>query len=468
MIRSMLKSVLSRLPLETRAKSATLEVRPLRIAVFTDAYSPQINGVVTSVTNLVLGLRELGHEVTVVAPKHPQQVPEPGVIRLRSTAYRPQPEQRWAFPPSLRKMWQFNKLDFDLIHTHGALMPIMGIGVGRLLSVPVVHTYHTRFRDYIHYAPFYATLAWLITSERWYARTTRTGRRVTRQLKKGLDKSTQTLFAVADVWFCNRCLELITPAAPMALELEEMGVRTPVTVIPNGIDLDRLTAPQADPFPGLGVPKGTKRLLTVSRLGKEKSIDGLLERFVLILQTQPDTRLVIVGDGPERQALERYAAQLGVESAVIFTGYVPASQVGGFYQHADVFVFASTSETQGLVALEAAACGCPVVARAEMGIISCVLNDETGFLVHPNDKPGFAEKTLQLLQDAGLHSQFSSRAKSWAATEGSHRTMTGRILEVYRRSIAEFEGYGDLRLPPEFENFSDPQSAMDVQLERFK
>jgi 1,2-diacylglycerol 3-alpha-glucosyltransferase len=468
MICSMLKSVLSFLPLEPRAKPVSLEHRPLRIAVFTDVYLPQINGVVTSVTNMVEGLRELGHEVTIVAPKHPQQVSEVGVIRLRSTVYRPQPEQRWAFPPSLRKMWQFSKLDFDVIHTHGALMPILALGVGRLLSVPVVHTYHTRFRDYIHYAPFYATLSWLMTSERWYARSTKTGRRVTRQLKKGLDLSTKTLFAVADVWFCNRCLELITPAAPMALELDQMGVRTRVTVVPNGIDLRRLTAPQADPFPALGIPEGTARLLTVSRLGKEKSVDALLERFKLIHDQHPNSRLVIVGDGPERKHLERLSLELGLKDSVIFTGYVNASGVGAYYQHADVFVFASTSETQGLVALEAAACGCPVVARAEMGIVSCVLDNETGFLVHPNDKETFAEKTLLLMQDSELRTKFSTRAATWAAKEGSHRTMTNRILEVYKRAIVEFEGYDDLGLPPEFANLEVVPNTVDEQLERFK
>ncbi len=464
----MLKSVLSYLPLEPRAKIVTLEHRKLRIAVFTDVYLPQINGVVTSVTNMVQGLRELGHEVTIVAPKHPQQVTEPGVIRLRSTVYRPQPEQRWAFPPSLRKMWQFSRLNFDVIHTHGALMPILALGVGRLLSIPVVHTYHTRFRDYIHYAPFYATLSWLMTSERWYARSTKTGRRVTRTLKKGLDLSTKTLFAVADVWFCNRCLELITPAAPMALELDQMGVRTRVTVVPNGIDLERLTTPQTDPFPALGIPKGTARLLTVSRLGKEKSVDLLLERFKLIHFSNPNSRLVIVGDGPERKHLEHLRLELGLKDAVVFTGYVNAVNIGAYYQHADVFVFASTSETQGLVALEAAACGCPVVARAEMGIISCVLDGETGFLVDPNDKQAFVEKTLLLINDSELRARFSSRAAVWAAQEGSHRTMTNRILEVYKRAIVEFEGYDDLGLPPEFTSLETVPNSVDAQLERFK
>ncbi len=464
----MLRSVLSHLPFDGYSSRATLENRPLRIAVFTDAYSPQISGMVTSVSNMVQALREMGHEVTVVAPKHPQQIPEAGVIRLRSTAYRPQPEQRWAFPPSLRKMWQFNKLKFDVIHTHGALMPIMAIGVGRLLSIPVVHTYHTRFRDYIHYAPFYATLSWLMTSQRWYARQTRVGRRVTRQLKQGLDKSTQTLFAIADVWFCNRCLELITPAAQMALELDQMGVRTRVTVVPNGIDLTRLTTPQADPFSALGIADGTKRLLTVSRLGKEKSVDLLLERFKLIHVQIPNSCLVIVGDGPERKNLEKLALELGIANAVKFTGYVPAVDVGQYYQHSNVFVFASTSETQGLVALEAAACGCPVVARAEMGIISCVLDGETGFLVQANDKEMFAEKTVLILNNPELRQQLSIRAAQWAADEGSRHTMTNRILEVYKKAIHEFEGYYDMGLPSELENIDQPLRQSDALYKKSK
>ena len=247
-----------------------------------------------------------------------------------------------------------------------------------------------------------------------------------------------------------------------------MGVRTRVTVVPNGIDLQRLTAPQADPFPALGISDGTARLLTVSRLGKEKSVDLLLERFKLIHFSNPNSRLVIVGDGPERKNLERLSLELGLKDSVIFTGYVNASSVGAYYQHADVFVFASTSETQGLVALEAAACGCPVVARAEMGIISCVLDNETGFLVHPNDKESFAEKTLQLITDSELRARFSSRAAIWAAQEGSHRTMTNRILEVYKSAIYEFEGYDDLGLPPEFANLEVVPNTVDEQLERFK
>jgi 1,2-diacylglycerol 3-alpha-glucosyltransferase len=439
--------------------------RPLRVGLFTDTYLPQINGVVTSVVGLKRGLEAMGHTVTVVAPRHPQQVVEPGVIRLRSTAYRPQPEQRFAFPPSVRKLFEFRQKHFDVIHTHGVSMPVIALGVARLLGVPLVHTYHTRIRDYVHYVPLYPTLSWLMNDQRWYTRGSGTRTRVSKRLQKRLEVSTQGLASRVDTWFCNRCLEVIAPAAPMADELLQMGVRTPITVIPNGINLEVLCAPQPDPFPGHGVPTGAKRLLTVSRIGKEKSIDKLLERFKLVHETMPEAHLIVVGDGPERSALEKYASSLGLEGAVTFTGYVNGAQVGRYYQHADVFVFASTSETQGLVALEAAACGCPVIARAEMGVIACVRDNETGFLIDPHDAKTFAERVLQLLRDSEMRARFSAASRAWALEEGSHLTMTRRILEVYDRAMTVFKGWGELTLPEALEL---ARSQFDVDLERLK
>ena len=420
--------------------------RALHIALFTDTYTPQINGVVTSVVNLKRGLEEMGHVVTVVAPKHPQQIIEQGVIRIRSTTYRPQPEQRYAFPPSLRKILEFRQKRFDIIHTHGVVMPVIGLGIGRLLNVPVVMTYHTRFRDYVHYAPFYATMSWLMNDNRWYVRGSRSRKQVSQRLADGLEHRTQALAARIDQWLCNRNLEIISPAAPMADELVEMGVQSPISVVPNGINLEALAAPKPDPFPKHGIPNGVKRLLTVSRIGKEKSIDALLERFKLIHAAMPETHLIIVGDGPERKFLEQYTKQLKLEKAVTFTGYVPNSQVSGYYQHADLFVFASTSETQGLVALEANACSCPVVARAEMGIITCVLDGKTGYLVDPADPQAFATRAVELLQNEAKRLEFAAAARTFAFVEGSHTTMTKRILEVYERAIGTSKGWADLRL----------------------
>jgi 1,2-diacylglycerol 3-alpha-glucosyltransferase len=437
--------------------------RPLSIALFTDTYTPQINGVVTSVSGLKRGLEEMGHRVTVVAPRHPQQVAERGVIRLRSTTYRPQPEQRYAFPPSLRKMLEFRRLNFDVIHTHGMLMPVIGLGVGRVLSVPVVHTYHTRIQDYVHYAPFYATMTWLTNERRWYVRgsSTRTG--FSSIVNRRYTKNTQALAARVDAWFCNRCLEVIAPAEPIAEELLELGVTSPVRVVHNGIDLEKLEPPQADPFIQFGVTPQMPRLLTVCRLGREKSVDELLHRFKRVHDEEPAARLVVLGDGPERSALEKLASSLGIGAAVLFRGYVAPHEVAAYYQHATAFVFASTSEVHPMVGLEAAACGLPIVARAKNGITKCVLHEQTGYLIDPEDPQAFADRVLELIRRPQLRQQFSEASSAWARREWGHLRMSQKVLSVYQDAILEFEGWSDLTLPEAYEL---ARGDVDADLER--
>lgn len=411
---------------------------PLSIGLFTDTFEPQINGVVTSVKGLASALREMGHRVTIVAPTHPKQVKDANVIRLRSTTYFPQPEQRMSLPPSPRKILALRSRRFDVVHTHGAFtLPVIGLSVARSFGLPIVHTYHTRLRDYVHYYPWYPPIAWLTNEARWYMT-----QRAARSLRGGLEHSSIVVAKSFDVWFANHCFEVIAPAEPIAEELRAMGVRSPVLVIPNGIDLASLTAAQPDPYPALGVGRGA-RLLTAGRLAKEKSFDVLLRNFAGILRARPDAMLVLLGDGPERANLEALATELNLGSSVIFAGYASPDAMGGYYQHADLFVFTSLSETQGLVALEASACGLPVIARAEMGITKVVLDGVTGFLVPPDDGELFARRALQLLADPALRATFSQSGREWAQLEGSHRRMAERVLGSYRRAIRGFTGWAD-------------------------
>ena len=415
--------------------------------MFTDTWEPQINGVVTSLRGLSHALRDQGHDVTIIAPQIPGQRFEEGVMRIRSVPYRPQPEHRMALPPGPRKLLELKALDLDIIHTHGIFLPTMALGVARAFNLPLVHTYHTRMRDYVHHYPGYPTLAWLTDERRWYARSSRSRRRISRSLRGGLDRGAIAFAGRFDVWYANHCQEVITPAHPMALELQRMGVKTPIQVISNGIDLENLLAPQDDPFVALGVPEDAIRLLTVSRLDREKSVDELLRRFARIRARLPKAHLTIVGDGPKREDLEALCLKLGIRDSVIFCGYVPSQRVGGFYQHANLFIFASVSETQGLVALEAAACGLPVIARAEMGVTTCVLNAQTGFLVDPNDPQAFADQALELLRDPVMRLEFSAAARIWAQREGGLPHMAESVVEVYQRSMQAFSGWNEFAWP---------------------
>jgi 1,2-diacylglycerol 3-alpha-glucosyltransferase len=423
--------------------------------MFTDTWEPQINGVVTSLRGLTSALRDLGHEVTIIAPQIPGQRAEPGVMRIRSVPYRPQPEHRMALPPSPRKLLQLRALNLDVIHTHGIFLPTMALGVARAFNLPLIHTYHTRMRDYVHHYPGYPTLAWLTDERRWYARYSRSRRRISRSLRGGLDRGAIAFAGRFDVWYANHCTSIICPAQPMADELLQMGVHKPLFVIGNAIDVEQLNIPLPDPFPESGIPDGAPRLISVGRLGLEKSMDELLRRFRLIHERVPQAKLVLIGDGPERDHLQALAKSLGLLEAVIFQGYVPAQDIAAYYQHADLFVFASTSEVHPMVGLEAAACGLPIVARAKMGITKCVVDGLTGFLVDPEDSRAFADRAVELLQDAEMRQAFSQAARDWAHREVGLPRMAHQAVEVYQRSIQAFSGWNEFswpsNVPSEFE-----------------
>ncbi len=418
--------------LQTRAAHPLCNAKgePLHIGMFTDTYLPQINGIVTSVSGLTHALRHMGYRVTIVAPQHPQQVPEEGVFRVRATLYPPIPEQRMVLPPSIRKWARLRRLRFDLIHTHGAF-PVLGLMAARMFALPLVHTYHTRMRDYIHYYPWYPYIEAFADDAKWYM-TTKASSRIRSQLNERSISAGERF----DTWFSNRCNGLITPTQIIADELLEMGVRANVDVVANGVDLSRLRVPRADPFTNLNIPQGS-RLLTVSRLAREKSVDVLIERMPALLKTHPDLKLVILGDGPDRAELEQQTLELGIESSVVFVGYVANTEVGAYYQHADVFVFASVTETQGMVALEAASCGLPVVARAEGGIVNSVADAVAGYLVAPDDAELFVARVLELLEPI-QHTQFAQNAVTWAES-GSLEIMALKVLQSYKKAMQHFE-----------------------------
>jgi 1,2-diacylglycerol 3-alpha-glucosyltransferase len=403
---------------------------PLHIGMFTDTYLPQINGIVTSVSGLTHALRQLGYRVTIVAPQHPKQQLEEGVFRVRATTYPPTPEQRMVLPPSIRKWARLRHLRFDMIHTHGAF-PILGLAAARMFGLPLVHTYHTRMRDYVHYYPWYPYIEAFADDSKWYMSS-----RASDRIRTQLNRRSISMGERFDSWFSNRCNGLITPTQIIADELLEMGVRTRVDVVANGVDLSRLRVPRADPFTALNIPQGS-RLLTVSRLAREKSVDVLLERMPALLKIRPDLKLVILGDGPDRPPLEQQALELGVQDSVVFVGYVANTEVGAYYQHADVFVFASVTETQGMVALEAASCGLPVVARAEGGIANSVADGLAGYLVPPEDAELFEQRVLELLEPS-QHDQFAQNAVTWA-NSGSLEIMAERVLESYQKAQKHFE-----------------------------
>lgn len=364
----------------------------MKIGLFTDTFTPQINGVVTVVRMMAREFAALGHEPIVFAPSYPDQPEEPGVRVYRFAS------RKVNFHPESRLTWPYRRripevlAELDVVHSHTPFsMGLLALWTAKRYGLPHVHTYHTYFSEYRHYIP------------RPFRPTKRAAERISRA-------------------FCDRCDLVLAPSEEMKTALESYGVRTAVEAMPFGIDLEAFARPpRQDVRDALGIPAEAPLLLTAGRLGPEKNFGFLLEATARVLAQQPQAVLVVAGDGPLRNALEAQAAALGLAERVRFTGYLERECLIDAYRQADVFVFASKTETQGIVLLEAQAAGTPVVAVGAMGVLDVVDDGHSGTLVDENPE-AFANATLALLEDPALHQRFSQGARSLANANGSAKS----------------------------------------------
>lgn len=365
-------------------------MKPLRIGLFTDTFLPDQNGIVTSVALLSDELRAQGHHVDVVAPDFPEHVDtRTDVVRVDSLRYMFLPTYRLAWPT--RKDFQQK---YDVVHTHTPLtLGLAGARLARKWDVPHVATYHTHIEAYTHYVPGMTAL----------------------QRHTGVvTRAMSLLYGRADA--------VITPTAGMMDVLRAMRVRHPV-VIPTSIDPRALEAapPVTSPWPA-----GKRRLLSVGRLAREKRFDHVLETLTGL----PDAHLVILGEGPERQHLEAHAARIGVADRVTFLGVRPWTEIGAYYRLAELFLFASDTETQGLVLQEAQLMGVPVVAVGARGTLSGVAHEHSGYLVPPADVNALTRHARDILDDPALWARLSAGARAFGAST-TPAGVARQVLDVY-------------------------------------
>lgn len=383
----------------------------MRIGFFTDSYHPYTSGVVRSLEIFREELGRRGHEVYVFAPNYPDCLPEEGVFRFFSVPAVTQKNFTLAVPLSPTLSRKIRDLKLDIVHVHSPfLLGSVGARWARRLGLPLVFTYHTRYEDYVHYFPFFPQVSRPVV--RYY---------------------------VTD--FSNRCGLVVAPSGSMAEKLRQDGVRTPVRIIPTGIRYEQLQGGE----PGwlrrrYGIPDGVPVLLYVGRLAREKNLDVLLEAFQQVLRREPGCRLVLVGAGPAREELVRRAARLGVENHVVFTGVLSPPEVASCYQGADLFFFASRTETQGLVLAEAMAAGLPVVAVRAGGVVDVLQDGIQGF-VGREDGRDLADKALLVLRDQGLRRQMEERARE-RAREFTAERCTDRLVEAYEDILAKERRFG--------------------------
>jgi glycosyltransferase involved in cell wall biosynthesis len=378
----------------------------VRVALFTNNYLPFCGGVTTSVETLRAGLVGRGHPTWIFAPRFRGAPADPDwVLRYPSIPAVTYPEFPLAIPFSRRIAGRVRALAFDVFHAHHPFL--LGPAARRLarrLGRPLVFTYHTRYDKYAHYVP----------------------------ARRGLVEAAAVRLSTA---FAARADAVIAPSAVIRDELRARGVTRPMAVIPTGVDLARFTPGNrraARHELGLG---DEFVLLYVGRLDREKSVDRLLLAFDRIAGTLPTVRLVLVGHGTQAAELRRLAARLAAGDRATFLGVRPHALLPVWYRAADLFLFASETETQGLVLAEAAACGLPAVAVAAPGVDEVVRDGTTGLLTK-RDPMAIAEAAIGLLLDAARRRAMSTRAREVAERDFDVRLQIDRTLAVYETAIA--------------------------------
>lgn len=362
----------------------------MNIGIFTDTYLPQINGVVSSIVTLEQQLIAQGHNVYIFTISHPQAHDDkPYVYRIPSLPFVFLKDHRVGIIYSTKLVRRVKKLKLDIILSQTEFsLGFLAKLISKQIHVPIVHTYHTMYEEYMHY------------------------------ISKGVEFSPELARKYSKM-FCNSVDGIVAPTEKTRDLLLSYGVKKPIEVIPTGINFtpfhpSRYTKQEISSLKAqFSLDPTAPTILFVGRVAKEKSIDVVLHALPEVIKQVPHAQLFIVGDGPEMTHLKELTQTLHLEEHIIFAGLQPWQTIGKFYQLGDVFVSASVSETQGLTFAEAMAAGLPVVAKHDESIEGLVIDDYNGKKFTTTEELSIA--LIKLLQDESYRKTLSVHAMSSVA-----------------------------------------------------
>jgi len=385
----------------------------MNIAMFTDSYIPYISGVVRSIQRFSRGLMALGHNVYIFAPRYKQNVLSDGekdatqVFRFYSLPAPTCPAYALPIPISLRADKLMRSLKIDIIHTHSPFLTgKLGEVLARRHDIPLIFTHHTLYQEYSHYVPL--------------------PQKFTKQIITGYLRQ-----------YLRSCDHIIAPTEMIRKYVGDLyKVNHHISVIPSGIDV---TAYQHADRQWLRnrwqIPADKTIILYLGRLSTEKNVRLIVEAFRLLKTQRPHLHLVLVGDGPDRNHLQHMIQTYKLEEDVTFTGAVPAEDAVKCYCGAQLFLFGSTTETQGLVLAEAMAAGLPVIAVEATGSSDIIINGHNGFLTE-NNAEALANHAETVLANPDLWHHMHENALATAQRYSIEATAQ-QLLDLYTQVIRE-------------------------------
>lgn len=385
-----------------------MEERKLRVLMISDVYFPRVNGVSTSIQSFREALAAHGVHVTLVAPDYPGAGAEADVIRLPSRAIPRDPEDRLMHWSALAGLdCRLASADFHLVHIQTPFVAhYAGTRYAHRHQLPCVTTYHTHFEEYLfHYIPF-----------------------IPRAMLRGAAR----LLARRQ---CNALDAVVVPSTAMAETLRGYGVTAPLRVLPTGLPATQFIRGDGAAFrEQFGIGRERQVALFVGRAAHEKNIGFLLQAVAIVRRQRPALMLVIAGEGPALDALKRQAAELGIADHVRFVGYLARdSGLRDCYAAADLFTFASLTETQGLVLLEAMAIGLPVLAIPALGAAD-IVQPLRGSVAGARTPEVFAAQMAILLNHPEALAKLGKEARAFAGEWGAEH-QAARLAALYRELV---------------------------------
>lgn len=376
----------------------------MRIAHFTNTYKPNINGVVRSVSAFRDALSRMGHQVFIFSQDAPNfEDQEPYIFRYPALNI-PAMDYSFSIPVSPHIDWLLPSLKLDIIHSnHPVLVGNAAADKAERMNIPLVFTFHSRYEEYSHLIPF--------------------SQNFVREL-------------IVDwlVHYIQRCQHLVVPSERIRQSLSQFIVESDcISAIPTGIDLQLFRCADGSQLRKALGWQDKKILVSTGRLAWEKNWKILLQAAADVMKNEPDARLILIGDGPQKDELVNFSKELEIFENIYFTGQLPFESVAEYLKAADLFCFASVIETQGLVTMEAMGAGLPVVAVNALGTNEIVETGVNGLLTE-NDPHALASAITQILGNGALFGRLKSAAIKKSQTFDIH-IQARKMLSVYEQAI---------------------------------